>query len=183
MRNCVIFFQELCYITINGQHLPSSNSAKCLGYHWHHDLSATPCIDNNILKARKAFFGYGSIGVFQGELSSMSCHSVVETCVLPILLYGCENWCLTSKHLEKLESFLGEVSKRLLQLPRWYNNTPATVICGFKSITSHCLCRKLNYLHKLTNEERSGNIGNETFKALLDDVESICLVRECRELE
>ena len=85
--------------------------------------------------------------------------------------------------MEKLESFLGEMSKRLLQLPRWYNNTPATVICGFQSITSHCLCRKLNYLHKLTSEERSGNIGNETFKALLDDVESICLVRECRELE
>ena len=46
-------------------------------------------------QARKAFFGYGSIGAFQGNLNPISSVSVIETCVLPALLYGAENWILT----------------------------------------------------------------------------------------
>ena len=98
--------------------LPASGTAKCLGYLWHHDLSAKPSIDHNILKARKSFFAYGSMGVFQGDLSPLSGRSVVETCILPILFYGAENWCLSHHSLEILDSFLGELCKRLLKLPK-----------------------------------------------------------------
>ena len=65
---------------IEGNVLPASGTAKCLGYLWHHDLSAKPSIDHNILKARKSFFAYGSMGVFQGDLSPLSGRSVVDTC-------------------------------------------------------------------------------------------------------
>ena len=79
---------------IEGKIVPTSGTAKCLGYLWNHDLSAKPSIQYNIMKARKSFFAYGSMSVVQGDLSPLSGRSVVETCILPILLYGAENWCL-----------------------------------------------------------------------------------------
>ena len=46
---------------------------------WKRDLLATKCVDENIRKARKAFFGYGSIGAFQGSrLGPISSVSVIS---------------------------------------------------------------------------------------------------------
>ena len=133
---------------IEGNLLPASGTAKCLGYLWNNDLSAKPSIENNILKARKFFFAYGSMGLFQGDLSPLSGHSAVETCILPILLYGFENWCLSQNSVQMLDSFLGELSKRLLKLPRWYSTTPASIVIGLRSARALCLTRKLNFLKK-----------------------------------
>ena len=76
------------------------------------------------MKARKSFFAYGSMGLFQGDLSPLSGRSVVDTCILPILLYGAENWCLAQSSIQMLDTFLGKLSKRLLKLPRWYIKHP-----------------------------------------------------------
>ena len=127
---------------IEGKIVPTSGTAKCLGYLWNHDLSAKPSIEYNIMKAWKSFFAYGSMGVFQGDLSPLSGCSVVETCILPILLYGAENWCLSQNSIQALDSFLGELSKRLLKLPRWYSNTPASIVIGLGSARALCLTRK-----------------------------------------
>ena len=166
---------------IEGQPLPSS-STKCLGYLWNHDLSARPSIEHNILKARKSFFAYGSMGLFQGNLSPLSGRSVVETCILPILMYGVENWCLSHISIQMLDSFLGELSKRLLKLPRWYSNTPASIVIGLRSARAICLHRKLNFLHKISGEI-SETVSSQTLLSLSDDIDSICLIRECRDLE
>ena len=56
---------------------------------------AAKCVD--------AFFGYGSLGVFQGSLNPLSSASVIECCMLPVLLYGAENWILTPALLGRLE--------------------------------------------------------------------------------
>ena len=55
---------------------------------------ATRSVEENVKKAWSAFFKMGSIGAFQGDLSPLSTKSVINTCVLPVLLYGCENWIL-----------------------------------------------------------------------------------------
>ena len=47
----------------------------------------------NIKKAR-SFFMFGSIGVYQGDFSPLSAQSVVEVCVMLVLMYGSENWIL-----------------------------------------------------------------------------------------
>ena len=52
------------------------------------DLSASTSIDENIRKARHAFFHFGSIGVFQGDVSPLSSRAVLESCVMPVLLFG-----------------------------------------------------------------------------------------------
>jgi len=88
------------------------------------------------------------MGLFQGDLSPLSGRSMVETCILPILLYGAENWCLSQNSVQMLDSFLGELSKRLLKLPRWYSNTPASIVIGLRSARALSLTRKLNFLKK-----------------------------------
>ena len=80
-------------------------AAKCLGVWWSHNLSALRSVQENIIKARKAFFAFGSIQAFQGNLNPLSAISVFESCVLPILLYGCETWLLDSSTIQLLERF------------------------------------------------------------------------------
>ena len=82
-----------------------------VGYNIHWDTGFTLTLDHfkfasygpaveNIKKAQRTFFHYGSIGVFQGDLSPLSCHSVLKTCVF--LLYESENWILTDGLMAKL---------------------------------------------------------------------------------
>lgn len=60
--------------------LPASDAGKCLLYWWKGDLLASHAVEENIKKARRTFFfHYGSIGTFQGDLSPLSCCSVLET--------------------------------------------------------------------------------------------------------
>ena len=77
------------------------------------------------LKARRVFFHYGSIGVFQGDISPLSSRSVMECCVMPILMYGSEKWILTEVLIDKLEAFQGELVKRVLKWPKHHSNTAA----------------------------------------------------------
>ena len=155
--------------------------ATCLGYQWKDDLSSTYAIQTRVQKARKAFFQFGSIYAFQGTLSPVSCCSIVETCILPILLYGVENWVLSPESIRMLESFQGEIAKRILQLPKWYSNTAAIVALGQNSLHSVYTIRKLRFLNRVMTNEQS--ICHRAFSAMVDDVESLSLVRECRELE
>ena len=88
---------------VDGSVLPPGEAGKCLGYWWERT------VEENIKKAQRAFFHYGSISVFQGDLSPLSCRSVLETCVMPVLLYGSENWILTEGLVAKLEAFRAEL--------------------------------------------------------------------------
>ena len=123
------------------------------------------------------------MSIFQDDLSTVSGHSVFETCVIPILFYGCENWCLTERCLLLLECFIGELSKRLLRLPKWYSNTPATIICDLKSACCFCTCRKLYFQQKMVSNDGKCTISSKMFNAVSDDATSLCMIRECRELE
>ena len=72
-------------------------------------------MEENIRRAHKCFFQYGSLGAFQDGLSPLSTRSIIETCLIPILLSGSENWIVSGGILEQLESFLGELAKRALK--------------------------------------------------------------------
>jgi len=64
-------------------------------------------------------------GILQGDLGPLSNRSVVETCVLPVLMYECESWIQSEGHLKLLEAFQGEMAKRILKLPKRFSNTAA----------------------------------------------------------
>ena len=158
------------------------STAKCLGYWWGRDLLASKSIEENIKKARRALFSYGSIGAFQGDLNPLSSKSIINSCVVPILIFGSENWILTESLLHKLEAFLGELAKRALKWPQHLSNTAAILALDMETMRSRILCRKLNFLKSLLEEEATG-IGAAAMKSLSDDVDSLCLVKECCELE
>ena len=75
----------------------------------------------------------------QGNISPLSCRSVIETCVMPIPLYGCESWSLCDSSLKALISFLGELCKRALRLPKWYSNTTSMIVMDCQPAEARCL--------------------------------------------
>ena len=104
---------------VDGSEIPVRDAGRCLGYWWRGDLMASRSVEENIRKARKSFFHYGNLGAFQGDLSPLSTRSIIETYVMPVLLFGCENWILSKTNLE---SFFGELTKRALRWPRHFSN-------------------------------------------------------------
>ena len=110
---------------VDGSVMPAGGVGKCLGYWRKGDLSASRSVEENIQKARCAFFQYGSIGIFQGDVSPLSSREVIESCVMPVLLYASENWILTEPLLKKLEAFQGELVKRVLKWPKHHSSTAA----------------------------------------------------------
>ena len=162
--------------------LPVVATAKCLGYWWGRDLFATKSIEENVKKARRAFFSYGSMGAFQGDLNPLSSKSIIESCVMPILLFGCENWILSETCLHTLEAFLGELAKRALKWPQHFSNTSAILALEMETFRSRLICRKLSFLKRLLGVNAKG-VGAVAMSSLVDDIDSVCLVKECRELE
>ena len=143
---------------------------------------ASRSVEENIRRARKSFFHYGSLGAFQGDLSPLSTRSIIETCVMPILLFGSENWIVSGGILEQLESFLGELAKRALKWPRHFSNTAAMTVLDLESVTSRIVVRKLGFLKRQLAVGAVG-VAAVAMRSLLDDPNSLCLVDECRELE
>ena len=72
-------------------------------------------------KARRAFFLFGGMGAFQGDQNLLSGKAIFEMCVVPTLLYGCENWILIEDMLLSLESFQEEIGMRILKLTTFYS--------------------------------------------------------------
>ena len=120
--------------SVDGEVIPASDVGKCLGYWWRGDQMATRAVEENVKKARRSFFLYGGIGVFQGDLSPLSSRSVVEVCVMPILMYGCEDWIVSEELLRRLESFQEEMGKRILGVSRCASNTAVGTVMGWPSM-------------------------------------------------
>ena len=121
-------------------------------------------------KARRAFFQYGSLGSFQGVPNPLSTGSIIQTCVMPVLLYGCEKWILSDKSITQLQSFLGEMAKRALKWPRHFLNTAALVVMGMESIQCSLLIRKLCFLKCHLCPDADG-IGSLTMGCRMNDAE------------
>ena len=141
-------------------------------------------IQENICKARHAFFHFGSIGVFQGDMGPLSFRKVIESCIMPVLLYGRENWILSDVLVERLEAFQAELVKRVLKWPKHHSNNAVIAVLSAPTMKYRVLVRKLGFLdlmRVMTGD--SDRLSGSVVLALCDEVESICLVRECREME
>ena len=176
------FSTTLPVCEIDGTVMPAGGVGKCLGYWWKGDLSASRSVGENIQKACRAFFHYGSIGVFQGDISPLPSREVIESCVRLVLLYGLENWILTEALLKKLEAFLGELVKRVLKWPKHHSNTVAIATLDVPTMKCRVLVRKLGFLKRVMGRD-TDSLSGCVVLALCNEVDSICLVRECRELE
>ena len=129
-----------------GAVLPAEDVHKCLGYWWKGDLLATKSVEENILNAHHAFFHYGSIGVIQGDINPLSSRSVLENCVVLILLFGSENWVMTEGLVERLKACQGELAKRVPKWSKHHSNTAAITALKMPSMRSRLLVTKLGFL-------------------------------------
>ena len=101
---------------------------------------------------------------------------------MPILLYGSENWILTPELLKRLESFQGELAKRVLCWPEYHSNTSATMVVGLQSMQSRILEQKLSFLQRLLDNDTECVYVRES-ESMSKIITDLCLVRECKELE
>ena len=168
---------------ILGNHaLMVKQHAKCLGYWWSWDLSATRAIDEAIKKARRAFFAFGAMGAFHGKLNPISGRTIFEICVVPIFLYGCENWILTTPLLDRLEAFQGEIGRRILKLSQFHSTLSVRLALRWPSVPARILIQKLNLLAKISSDEDT--VGGRIYSKLSAiDPQSLRIVQECKFLE
>ena len=161
----------------------TKNSARCLGIQWQGNLSASESISTNISKARRAFFGLGSTGVFHGKLNPLSGSSIFETCIIPILLYGSETWLLDSSCIRALEKFQCEIGRRILKLSKFHANDVIRIALHWPSVATRVLLRKLSFLSKLLTNSND-ILSSRIFTTLaMDEIYSISVVQQCRMLE
>ena len=135
-----------------------------------------------ISKARRAFFAFGALGAFKGKLNPLTGKAIYETCVIPVLLYGCENWVLTDANITTLESFQCEIGRRILRLSKSHSLLSTRVALQLQSIASRIFSRKLSLLYRVSTESES--LGYMIFSTLTpNSPRHLSLVQECVSLE
>ena len=163
--------------SIDSTELVAKTSLKCLGFWWSWDLSAKVA---SIKKSRRAFFMHNS-KVFQGKLNPLSGKALFEVCIIPILLYGCENWVLTTTLLTQLERFQSEIGRRILQLSRNHSSISCRIALRWPSVAARIFISKLCYILRLRTFELSDNVASTLFQS--SNPLHLSLVKECRFLE
>ena len=118
--------------------LPVVQSVKCLGVWWDSAPSSKKSVTGRIHEARAAFFSHGQ---FHGLLNPSS---IVECCVLPVLMYGSESWVLNTALLGTLESFQAELGKHILKLLKFALNNIPLLVLNWPSMCARILCSKLS---------------------------------------
>ena len=89
-----------------------------------------------------------------GSLNPLSGHSIYESCILPILLYGCATWLLDTTSLKALEDFQCEIGKRILCLPKFHSKNVMRIALHWPSMTPRILIRKLTFLAKFLSNTK-----------------------------
>ena len=125
------------------------------------------------------------INTFHGQLNPLSSRSLIESCVMPVLMYGSEFWHLNTTLLSRLESFQAELGKRILRLPRTTATSIPLITLDWPSMRCRCLCAKLCFLSQAcSGDSNTDTLREEVFKTLsYSDVEALDLVKQCRLLE
>ena len=145
-------------------------------------MSPKASIESNINKARRAFFGLGSLGIYHGKQNPLTASEVVQACVLPVCLYGGENWLLTNTLLQTLEAFQAEIGKRILNLPKHFANICPLVFLYWPTMRYRILVQKLSFLTRLIKSNQT-TISSQVFHALKDQTPRPLIVQQCKFLE
>ena len=99
-------------------------------------------------RPEKHFLGMAALVLFREVLVLSPQYRLLRPAILPALLYGAENWILTPVLVDRLESFQGELAKRILCWPKHHSNTAATLAVGLHSVKSKVLEAKLSFCRK-----------------------------------
>ena len=115
-------------------------------------------------------------------LNPLTARDLCETCVFPVLLFGCENWILNNQLVEKLESFQSQLGKRILRLSKTTANMTPLIALRWPSVRARVVCRKLGFLQRAIKNE--SGLSSEVLRAIAaDDIKTSLAVKQCSELE
>ena len=162
--------------------ITSSSNTTCLGVSWSHDLSPVESIANNLDKARRAFFAQQSNGIAHGKQNPLTASEQFQVCVLPVCLYGAENWLLTEPMMIKLEQFQAKFGKKILNIPRHHSNLVPLVALDWPTMRLRILHKKLGFLWKHLHPEKK-TISVAVFESLRSTNVEPLLVQQCKFLE
>ena len=104
--------------------------------------------------------------------------------MVPILLYGSENWLLNEGLLTKLEAFQAELGRRILKLSKFHSARAVRIALEWPCMASRILQKKLLYLQKVMED---GDSLSQQFFHILQNrqspTSSIQLIDGCLFLE
>ena len=132
------------------------------------DLSPKVSIEHNISNARRCFFTMGSKGVFQGIANPLSSKAILDSCVMPTCLSGCENWLLNDVLLSTLEAFQGFVGCRSLHLSRFRSHLIPRIVLDLPSMRARILSAKLGFLSRISTPDNN-TLSSLAFRRLLSN--------------
>ena len=72
--------------------------------------------------------------------------------------------------------------KRILKLPKHFSNTAAVTALDWPSMRARLLVRKLSFLKRVADAQADTLVGG-VVRAFSDGLDTLCLARECRDLE
>ena len=117
-----------------------------------------------------------------GNKNPLTSSEIFNVCILPVCLYGCENWLLTDSLLSLLEDFQAEIGKKILHLPKYHANLCPLIALQWPSMRYRVLIRKLRFLGRLLNPHRN-TICVKVFNALREQEQGPLIIEQCRILE
>ena len=107
----------------------------------------------------------GSKGVFLGSANHFSGKAILNACVIPTCLSGCENWILNDELLSTLEAFQGYVECRILKLSKFHSHLIPLIVLGIPLMRTRILSAKLGFLSGITDPENN-SLSSQTFRKL-----------------
>ena len=137
----------------------------------------SPWHEHNVKKARKFFFAYGSIGVYQGAISPYHVTLWYRHVSYQFSSMGARISPSVTVHWR----LWTELCKRAFRLLKWYSNTTSMIAMDCQLAEACCLTRKFCFLCWITDS--SDTLSSRTLVDLSNDIKSVCLIRECLELE
>ena len=103
----------------------------------------------------------------------------METCVIPTLLYGAENWILDEASVNLLEGFQAELGRRILKLSKYHSRLSTLIGLSWPTMKARLLKQKLCFLGKLLSDERD-NIATRTFLTIASqNVYNTSVIQQC----
>jgi len=84
------------------------------------DCSSVPEINRRLGLARSVFGRLGRVWRSR-RLRCLTKMRILNTCVLPILLYGCESWCLSAACTRRLDVYHRSCLRHILHI-RWFHH-------------------------------------------------------------
>ena len=171
--------QNIC---VGGTLISSVSNTTCLGVIWSHNLSPIESINGNIAKARRAFFPHQANGIAHGKQNPLTSSELYEVCVLPVCLYGSENWLLTEPMISTIEQFQADLGKKILNIPKHHSNLTPLVALQWPTMRLRILLRKLGFLWHLLHPIKE-SVSVELFRSLLAKNIQPLVVQQCKFLE